>query len=109
MSNSIVPEPSDRSDISNRPIKSQRSEKSLSEKLLEELSPKVLLHGELLPRMHVNEFTSGEIIGNESANKLPLLKGKEAAFIPLHLARDYVKKVKNYLDGNGYERYAWTL
>ena len=35
----------------------------------------------------------GEIIGNESMNKLPPLKGKEAAFIPLHLAKDYVRKV----------------
>ena len=90
MLNAISPEPVLKAEES---IKSPRAEKSLSEQLLAELSPKVSLHEEMPDRMHVNEFTPGEIIGNESMNKLPPLKGKEAAFIPLHLAKDYVRKV----------------
>lgn len=92
MSNSVAPESqSERAEAS---VRSVHENKSLSEQLLAELSPKVSFHDDLPSRMHVNEFTSGEIIGNESANKLPPLKGKEAAFIPLHLAKDYVRKVK---------------
>ena len=89
MSNSVVPD-SDHGDASARSL---HEKKSLSEQLLAELSPKVSFHDDLPARMHVNEFSPGEIIGNESATKLPPLKGKEAAFIPLHLARDYVRKV----------------
>lgn len=91
MSNSVAPESSDRPG----PVLHMPEEKkSLSEQLLAELTPKISVNEELPSRMHVNEFTPGEIIGNESLNKLPPLKGKEAAFIPLHLARDYVKKVR---------------
>lgn len=92
MSNSVLPEPSPRGDQSARSI---NEKVSLSEQLLAELSPKVSFHDEVPARMHVNDFTPGEIIGNESSSKLPPLKGKEAAFIPLHLAKDYVKKMEN--------------
>ena len=85
-----MPDSDERGDSSKR----SKSEKvSFSEQLLKELSPKISLNLELGEKMHVNEFTPGEIIGNESLNKLPPLKGKEAAFIPLSLAKDYVKKV----------------
>ena len=95
MSNSIVPDSGDRGERAEASIssRSSRFEKSLSEQLLAELSPHVALNEAVPANIHVNEFTTGEILGNESLNKLPPLKGKEAPFIPLHLAKDYVRKV----------------
>lgn len=92
MSNSVVPESASRGDQSARSVNEKHS---LSEQLLADLSPKVSFHDDMPSRMHVNDFTPGDIIGNESNSKLPPLKGKEAAFIPLHLAKDYVKKMEN--------------
>jgi hypothetical protein len=86
MFNSVLPQSPGR-DMNSHEI-------SLSEQLLNDLSPKIYINQDFSEKMHVNEFSPGEILGNDQANKLPPLKGKEAAFIPLHLAKDYVKKVK---------------
>ena len=95
MSNSIVPDSGERGEHAeaSQSSRSSRFEKSLSEQLLAELSPHMALNEALPATMHVNDFTSGQMLGNEALNKLPPLKGKEAPFIPLLLAKDYVRKV----------------
>ena len=92
MSNSVAPESGNRGDQSDRSVNKSESR---SDQLLAELSPKISFHNDPDNRMHSNAFTPGEIVGSDSTSKLPPLKGKESAFIPLHLAKDYVKKMES--------------